>query len=991
MIQASLYTALGGFKPTILATKDRQEALEALQVWRFFSPHTPVFMLPELRAHYLDDMRAFSGEIKELLSTLGRFYAALESDPNTKLLAPLSALLNPLPCPKLLQRFAITCLESYRLQDLQEKLRLFGYDFVDLIELPGEASFRGDIVDIFIPGQAKPHRLSFLGQDCEDIRTFDPHTQLSDPLLIEQIEITPALFSLDAPTHALLQQRIEKLNAPVFMPDLPSLGFWVLEDLGRDFLTQYDTILSAGAKDQAKEWHSLEPSPALERALSLPLLATPPHCQDIQKPVNLQDFLELNAAKKITLIAKNVDFLPQLSSPFESALSTCVLHFSTPTQIFLSMHSYEPPTNYNHSKLMLNELVPGDFVVHENYGIGLFKGLVQQSVLGSVRDFIALEYQNADRLLLPVENLHLIERYIANQDMPLLDKLGKGSFAKVKDKVQAKILDMSSQIIALAAKRNALKNDWAHIDPHQMQAFKKACGFALTPDQEQSIAAILQDFASGQVMDRLLNGDVGFGKTEVAMHAIYAIFLSGKQSALFVPTTLLCAQHFSTLKARLEPFGLKVAKLDRFSKDQKAVLEGLKKGGVDVVVGTHALLEAGFKELGLVVVDEEHKFGVKQKEAIKSLSEGVHCLSMSATPIPRTLSMALSKLKGVSTLNTPPSIRQPSRTFVKEKTDALLKEAILRELRRKGQVFYIHNHIESMPKVQAALLKLLPHLRVQILHSKVPALRAEQALLDFARGDYEVLLCTSIVESGIHLPNANTIIIDNADNFGLADLHQLRGRVGRGHLEGFCYFLVQNVKSLSDEAKKRLVALEKNSYLGSGASIAMHDLQIRGGGNFLGAHQSGHIKSIGYGLYTKMLEEAICGRTQDVGVDLKLSVSGFLSPKLIASDSLRLELYRRLGFCKDLASVQEIQAEMKDRFGALDVMSAQFLQIIRIKILANRLKIHKISQYGQNITLFMGGDQDVLLKAQSKDDEDILQALLSHLQARAKIELRPQP
>ncbi|BCZ18389.1 Transcription-repair coupling factor [Helicobacter sp. NHP19-012] len=882
-------------------------------------------------------------------------------------------------------------MESYPLQELQEKLRLFGYDFVDLIELPGEASFRGDIVDIFIPGQAKPHRLSFLGQDCEDIRTFDLRTQLSDPPIIEHIDITPALFSLDAPTHAMLQQRLDKLNAPVFLPDLASLGFWVLEDLGCDFLTHYATILSPEAKEQAKEWHSLEPSPALERALSLPILPTPPHYQDIQKPANLQDFLKLNAAKKATLIAKNVDFLPHINAPFESAISACVLHFSTPTQLFLSMHSYETPGSAGHSKLMLNELTPGDFVVHENYGIGLFKGLVQQSVLGSVRDFIALEYQNADRLLLPVENLHLIERYIANQDMPLLDKLGKSSFAKVKDKVRSKILDMSSQIIALAAKRNLLKSGQTAIDMSKMQTFKKACGFALTADQEQSIAAILQDFASGQVMDRLLNGDVGFGKTEVAMHAIYAMSLSGKQSALFVPTTLLSAQHFATLKERLEPFGLKVAKLDRFSKDKRVVLEGLKQGLVDVVVGTHALLDAKFKELGLVVVDEEHKFGVRQKEAIKTLSEGVHCLSMSATPIPRTLSMALSKLKGVSTLNTPPSIRQPSRTFVKEKTDALLKEAILRELRRKGQVFYIHNHIESMPKVQATLLKLLPHLRIQILHSKIPALQAEQALLDFAKGEYEVLLCTSIVESGLHLPNANTIIIDNADNFGLADLHQLRGRVGRGHLEGFCYFLVQDTQSLSNEAKKRLVALEKNSYLGSGASIAMHDLQIRGGGNFLGADQSGYIKSIGYGLYTKMLEEAICGRTQDVGVDLSLSVSGFLSPKLIASDSLRLELYRRLSFCKDLASVQEIQVEIRDRFGALDTMSTQFLQIIRVKILANRLNISKISQYGQNITLFMGGDQNVLLKAPSKDDEDILQALLCHLKAHAKPKPHPQP
>ncbi|WP_163555902.1 transcription-repair coupling factor [Helicobacter suis] len=984
-MQSSLYCALPSFKSTLLVVLDNKQAQEALQVWRFFKPQIPIFVLPELRAYYLDDMRAFNTELKELLSVLGCFYQSKETNPQTRLIAPLSALLHPLPKPLLLQSFKIECLESYSLAELKERLYYYGYDFVDIIELPGEASFRGDIVDIFIPGQIKPHRISFLGQDCEDIRTFDPITQLSDSELLECLKITPALFSLSQENHALLQTRIEKLESSALVKDIESLGFWVLEDFGIDFLQHYSATLSQEAHLEAKEIFELNPATNLKHALNLPVLQTPPNCQDIQIHLNqLDTFLQLNAHKRVTLLAKNMDLIPthHLSAPFKSVVSDCVLHFSTPDVIFFSLHSYPQKHAFLRSKLILDELSPGDFVVHENYGVGLFKGLVQQSIFGSVRDFIALEYQNEDKLLLPVENLHLVERYIAN-NFPVLDKLGKSSFIKLKAKVRAEILEMASQIINLAAKRYLLEGEKINTDSAKLKAFKQACGFTLTPDQESSITAILEDLAQGRVMDRLLSGDVGFGKTEVAMHAIYAIFLSGKQSAMFVPTTLLCAQHFNTLQARLEPFNLKVAKLDRFSKNKKEVLEGIKEGHISVVVGTHALLGAKFKNLGLVVVDEEHKFGVKQKEAIKVLSHQVHSLSMSATPIPRTLSMALSKIKGVSTLTTPPANREPSRTFVKEKTNPLLKEIILRELRRKGQVFYIHNHIESMPKVKQKLLELLPNLRVEILHSKTPAKEVEQIMINFAQGHFEVLLCTSIVESGIHLPNANTIIIEQADRFGLADLHQLRGRVGRGNKEGFCYYLIEDKNTLGEQASKRLLALEKNSYLGSGASIAMHDLEIRGGGNFLGANQSGHIKGIGYKLYTKMLEEAISQESGEIqesfSVDLKLQVSGFLSPDLIRSDSLRLELYRRLSLCLDLTSVATIQSEIHARFGALDLMTTQFLQIIRIKILANQLKIHKISQYGQNITLFFKEKQKPL-QAPSKDDASVLQTILTALQ-----------
>ncbi|EQD95243.1 transcription-repair coupling factor, partial [Helicobacter pylori PZ5056] len=459
--------------------------------------------------------------------------------------------------------------------------------------------------------------------------------------------------------------------------------------------------------------------------------------------------------------------------------------------------------------------------------------------------------------------------------------------------------------------------------------------------------------------------------------------------------TLLAHQHFETLKARFENFGVKVARLDRYIKtsEKNKLLKAVELGQVDALIGTHAILGAKFKNLGLMVVDEEHKFGVKQKEALKELSKSVHFLSMSATPIPRTLNMALSQIKGISSLKTPPTDRKPSRTFLKEKNDELLKEIIYRELRRNGQIFYIHNHIASISKVKTKLEELIPKLKIAILHSQINANKSEEIMLEFAKGNYQVLLCTSIVESGIHLPNANTIIIDNVQNFGLADLHQLRGRVGRGKKEGFCYFLIEDQKSLNEQALKRLLALEKNSYLGSGESIAYHDLEIRGGGNLLGQDQSGHIKNIGYALYTRMLEDAIYelsgGKKRlEKSVEIQLGVSAFLNPELIASDSLRLDLYRRLSLCENVDEVGQIHEEIEDRFGKMDDLSAQFLQIITLKILANQLGILKLSNFNQNITLTYSNEHKESLKAPSKDDNDILETLLKHLRAQISLKRR---
>ncbi len=996
MIQSSLYRALNkGFDYQILACKDFKESELAKEVISYFKPNTKAILFPEFRAKKNDDLRSFFEEFLQLLGGLREFYQALENKQEAIIIAPISALLHPLPKKELLESFKITLLEKYNLKDLKDKLFYYGYEILDLVEVEGEASFRGDIVDIYTPN-SKAYRLSFFDAECESIKEFDPITQMSLKEDLLEIEIPPTLFSLNEPSYKDLKTKVEQSPLNSFSKDLTSFGLWFLGEKAHDLLHAYKSVISPRALEEIQELASLNELNN-ERFKFLKVLENPQGYEDLEIHTHdLESFIALHSNRKITLLAPNKTILDNAISALEKSHIECViapfvLNFKTPDGIFISLNSFERKKKRQKSKLALNELNAGEWVVHDDYGVGVFSQLVQHSVLGSKRDFLEIAYWGEDKLLLPVENLHLIARYVAQSDsVPTKDRLGKGSFLKLKAKVKTKLLEIAGKIIELAAERNLILGKKMDTHLAELEVFKSHAGFEYTSDQEKAIAEILKDLSSKRVMDRLLSGDVGFGKTEVAMHAIFCAFLNGFQSALVVPTTLLAHQHFETLRARFENFGVKVARLDRYASEKNKLLKAVELGLIDVLVGTHAILGAKFKNLGLVVVDEEHKFGVKQKEALKELSKSVHFLSMSATPIPRTLNMALSQIKGISSLKIPPTDRKPSRTFLKEKNDELLKEIIHRELRRNGQIFYIHNHIASISKVKTKLEDLIPKLKIAILHSQISAHESEETMLEFAKGNYQVLLCTSIVESGIHLPNANTIIIDNAQNFGLADLHQLRGRVGRGKKEGFCYFLIEDQKSLNEQALKRLLALEKNSYLGSGESIAYHDLEIRGGGNLLGQDQSGHIKNIGYALYTRMLEDAIYelsgGKKRlEKSVEIQLSVSAFLNPELIASDNLRLDLYRRLSLCENTDEVGQIHEGIEDRFGKIDDLSAQFLQIITLKILANQLGIIKLSNFNQNITITYSGEKKESLKAPSKDDNDILETLLKHLHAQISL------
>ena len=568
----------------------------------------------------------------------------------------------------------------------------------------------------------------------------------------------------------------------------------------------------------------------------------------------------------------------------------------------------------------------------------------------------------------------------------VVDKLGKGSFAKLKEKVKDRLFAIANDIIKIAAARELVNGIQINTDKKILEDFQKSAGFDYTKDQKRSIKEIFTDLSSGRVMDRLLSGDVGFGKTEVAMNAMLAVILDGFQTIFVCPTTLLATQHYHSMQKRFSEFGISIAKLDgkTNAKEKAHIKKGLESGEIKLVIGTHSLLEIRTNNLALVIIDEEHKFGVKQKEKLKHLREDVHIFSMSATPIPRTLNLALSKLKGMSSLLTPPMERLGVRTYVKEFSEKLIKEIILREKRRGGQLFYVHNNIASIEVKKKDIEAIVPNIKIQVIHSQIKPELAEKVIDAFENKEFDILLATSIVESGLHLPNANSIIIDGADRFGIADLHQLRGRVGRSNKEGFCYYIVEDKKKITADAVKRLVALESNSYLGSGTALAHQDLEIRGGGNIIGEAQSGHIKQIGYGLYLKMLEDALASlsgenKPEKKTVDIKLAISAYISDDYIHEDRVRLELYRRLSKASDIQDVYAIEEEMEDRFGKPDIFTKQFIELIIIKILALNKEIQAISSYEMNITFTKNDDTKESIKSPSKDDDDIIATTLRYL------------
>ncbi len=993
MYQSNIYQYLENLTETkLLICKDDKEAIQIRDVALLLGFET--FVLPDLRVGVGEDLRAYREDMQIFFTQLAKYHASRE---RKLLISPLRTLLLPFPKPELFTSKTLEFGDTVNLNELKETLYYWGYHFVDITAQKGEVSFRGDIIDIYPVHLDKPYRISLFDEEIESIHYYDESTQKRLPEELESLEFTPAFLALSKTEYEALKKRVEQSSYETFVKDIDSLGLWHLDDLSQSALEQFEAILASDVDEELKEIYELSQPLVPRDSFLLPSIPEGNKYRDLEV-VDPNKLLESHKEKKITIIAKNETVVrgSELHSfeGIEFVYQEGIVNLLGEGKLILSLNKPLKKKRVKKATLILDELKPGDYVVHENHGVGIFKGIEKRDVLGSTREFVVMFYQNEDSLLVPVESLEVIDRYVAEGGaLPTLDKLGKASFKKLKSKVKEKLFAIASQIINLSAQRHLKKGIVLKCNMEEHTIFMAEAGFVHTEDQERAINEMLEDMSSGRMMDRLLSADVGFGKTEVAMNGMYVAVKNGYQAMMIAPTTLLSSQHYKSLKERFSEHNIKVAKLDRYSttKERNATLKGLEEGSIDVVVGTHALLKAKFKNLALVIIDEEHKFGVKQKEALKELAVDTHLLSMSATPIPRSLNMALSEVKSFSEILTPPIERQGVRTFVKSYDEKVIKEAIMREMRRGGQIFYIFNSIAGIEEKKKALLEILPNLRIALLHSKISAKETEDEMMLFEEGEYDLLLSTSIVESGIHMPHANTMIVDGADNFGIADLHQLRGRVGRGAKEGYCYFMVVDKERLSENAKRRLLALESHSDLGSGAVLAFYDLEIRGGGNIIGEAQSGHIKQIGYSLYLRMLEDAIrelSGQDKEVTqhVDMKLSVDAYLNEELIEEDRLRLELYRRLSLCESRGEVYEIESEIADRFGKLDTITRQFIDVIVMKVLAREQAISKVSSYGENVFIEFReeGKERIVLKSPSKDDDDIIATAMGFLKGTKK-------
>jgi len=622
----------------------------------------------------------------------------------------------------------------------------------------------------------------------------------------------------------------------------------------------------------------------------------------------------------------------------------------------------------------LTELHIGAPVVHEDHGVGRYLGLQTIEAGGIPAEYLTLEYARGDKLYVPVSSLHKIGRYTgASPENAPLHRLGGDQWEKIRRKAAEKVRDVAAELLEIHARRAAAKGFAFPTAGEEYVAFANTFPFEETQDQLIAIDAVLGDMASPQPMDRVVCGDVGFGKTEVAMRAAFQAAQGGKQVAVLVPTTLLAQQHYQNFADRFADWPLRVESLSRFksAKEQKGVLDGLERGTVDIVVGTHKLLQGGikFKNLGLVIVDEEHRFGVRHKEQLKALRAEVDLLTLTATPIPRTLNMAMSGLRDLSIIATPPVARHPIKTFVSEWNDALVVEACQRELKRGGQVYFLHNEVETIETQARKIQEMLPDARIQVAHGQMRERDLEAVMRDFYHQRFNILVCTTIVESGIDVPSANTILINRADKLGLAQLHQLRGRVGRSHHRAYAYLITPTPKAMTDDAKKRLEAIESLEDLGAGFTLATHDLEIRGAGELLGEEQSGQIHEIGFSLYSELLERAVKALKSghnpnldpplDHGAEIDLQLPALIPEDYLPDIHSRLVFYKRIASAATKAELDELQVEMIDRFGLLPDPTKALFGITELKLRANPLGIKKIDAGPQGGRILFDGTPNI--------------------------------
>ena len=918
-----------------------------------------------------------------------------------------------------------------------ERLSSYGYLRVPRVSLPGEFALRGEVLDLFMPGDDDALRVVFEYDRIEKIASFEPSLQSSSGAL-ERVVVRPmkellwdadrlealaasiaALPGLAGREASLLEELAEKGEArgeELFYPLAFDRPGSVLDYLGQGATVIFIDHERLEALEEAtrKEYQGLYrgalregPVPPPERilrpfsdleaeALSRFPVARSFALKDSDAPErvdmgveqprsffgNVRYFKEelstlMKAGYAVVVFAETelqAERIAALLGEFAIEVEVADLSagFVVPALKLLVVQENEifgrrrrqPKSLRTTRSVAIDtfvELSPGDFVVHVNYGIGRFASIERMRVLGLERDYVKIEYAEGEVVFVPIEQANLVQRYIGNEgEEPRLDRLGSKSWESRKAKVKASVEQLAERLIRIYARRKAARGFAFPSDTDWQLAFEAAFPYEETVDQIRCIQEVKADMESGRPMDRLICGDVGYGKTEIAMRAMFKAAVSGKQVALLAPTTILAEQHFENFRERVGEYPVRMAMLSRLveKREQRKTLEALKDGKVDVVVGTHRLLQKDieFKDLGLLVVDEEQRFGVKDKERLKEIKASVDCLTLTATPIPRTLHMSLLKIRDMSVLNTPPVNRHPIETIVEEFDPEVIAQAIRKEVARGGQVFYLHNRIESLQEIQAFLQATVPEVLVETAHGRLDSVELEDIMHRFVHGGFQVLVSTTIIENGIDIPNVNTIVIDRADIYGISQLYQLRGRVGRSDRLAYAYLFYPDKRALSEMAMKRLQVISDFTELGSGFKIAMKDLEVRGAGNLLGREQSGDIYAVGFDLYLRLLDDAVA-RLSDSGYEaeedtyLELEYAGYIPDSYVSQPTLKMEVYKRIASILSQSDLDILYQELADRFGPLPEELLSLLSLAEIRVICRRLSIASLKERGGSVTV----------------------------------------
>ncbi len=904
--------------------------------------------------------------------------------------------------------------ETIQLNNLMELFVMYGFQRTDFVYEPGQFALRGGILDIYSYGNEKPYRVELFGNEVDSIRIFDPETQLSERKLL-QVNIIPNVETQFETGEKVSLLEFLPENTVVWLKDWDVIsgkieqqeeeldGFMGLVEDGyrmnnsdeeddsrivkivtkEDFVsakTIQELLVSRDIVEFGYRPHlanfeiefDTKTQPSFNRQFDLLIKDLKAH-----ETANYEIFIFAEQARQLerlssifTDLQTEIQFVPVATSIHEGFIDEDLkVVCYTDHQIFQRYHKYKVKQAYNKNKALtlktLRDLQPGDYVTHMDHGVGTYSGLQKIEINGKIQEAVRIIYKDSDILYVNINSLHKISKYTGKEGTaPKINKLGSDVWNKLKEKTKTKVKEIAFDLIKLYAQRKA-QQGFAHAPDTYMQTELEASFiYEDTPDQSKATADVKRDMESASPMDRLVCGDVGFGKTEVAIRAAFKTCVDGKQAAILVPTTILAFQHYKTFQDRLKDFPVTVDYINRFksAKEKKDTLQRLEEGKIDIIIGTHGLLgkEVKFKNLGIMVIDEEQKFGVGHKEKLKTLKTNVDCLTLTATPIPRTLQFSLMGARDLSIMNTPPPNRQPIQTEVQVFNEDIIRDSIYYETERGGQVFFIHNRVHGLAEMCALIQGLCPDLSIGFAHGQLEGHELEERILDFIDRKYDVLVCTNIVESGVDIPNVNTIIINNAHHFGLSDLHQLRGRVGRSNKKAFCYLLGPPMSSLPTDSRKRLQTLEQFSDLGSGFQIAMRDLDIRGAGNMLGGEQTGFMAEIGFEMYQKILEEAIreLKRTEfkelfkdeiskqddfviDCTIDTDLEI--LIPDSYVESITERLSLYTRLDSCENETELQLFHEEMVDRFGPIVPQVDDLFTTVRCRWLAVGIGFEKMT------------------------------------------------